>query len=175
MATRYSPRTCTVEGCTRNDRVVHGMCGMHYQRMRKRGSTDRPTPEHCTIANCNGTHAARGLCEKHYSRLKRTGQPHVRNARTYDRGPENVAWVGDDVTYVGAHCRVKRLRGSARDHTCIDCGRPAADWSYDHADPNEKHCAQGPYSPDPDHYDPRCKRCHNRFDHGHHDHAQRSA
>lgn len=71
----------------------------------------------------------------------------------------------DDPGYVGAHYRVKFLHGSASDHPCVDCDRPAEDWSYDHTDLDELVDPRGrPYSPDPSHYHPRCRRCHKRFD-----------
>lgn len=174
MSKRYSKTTCTVDGCDRNDRVVHGLCGMHYQRMAKHGTTDPVTPEFCTVADCNSPHLAKGLCDKHYRRLRRTGKPSSRNFREYAVGPENTGWVGEDVTYVGAHCRVKRIHGPASDHLCVDCGQPARDWSYDHSDPNEKLSREGlSYSPDPAHYEARCKSCHRIFDSGYS--AQRSA
>jgi hypothetical protein len=75
---------------------------------------------------------------------------------------------GADVTYWGAHNRVKRERGSARGHQCVACGEPAKDWAYAHADPDEMRATEGrergPYSAEPAHYEPRCKNCHSRFD-----------
>ncbi len=79
------------------------------------------------------------------------------------------SWRGDDVGYQGAHIRVYRRRGLASAHVC-GCGAPAADWAYDHTDPNEK---MGPdraggseltYSADPDHYLALCRPCHRALD-----------
>lgn len=68
-------------------------------------------------------------------------------------------------TYHAAHYQVQTQRGRARRYPCIDCGRPARQWSYDHADPNELIDARGmEYSTDPTHYDPRCIECHRVFD-----------
>lgn len=77
----------------------------------------------------------------------------------------------DMVGYGTAHDRVRFDRGSAASHLCIDCGRQAAQWSYDHCDPRELighgGGAEGlPYSSDPSHYDPRCVPCHKTFDLG---------
>ena len=79
----------------------------------------------------------------------------------------------DVVTYLGAHDRVRRDRGRAKDHSCVDCGAPAAHWSYNHSDPNELSGPQGskgttpyPYSLDSAFYDPRCSSCHTKFDAG---------
>lgn len=68
------------------------------------------------------------------------------------------------------HYRVAAVRGKASDQTC-GCGRPATEWAYDHADPEERwavtpgrreHGAR--YSLTPDHYLPMCKPCHQRLD-----------
>lgn len=74
--------------------------------------------------------------------------------------------------YEAMHKRVSRERGPAAEHVCVDCGEPALHWSYDGQDPAE---LTGPdvtrgrvyqvrYSASPEHYDPRCARCHKRFD-----------
>lgn len=76
----------------------------------------------------------------------------------------------DVVTYAGAHDRVKRKRGSASEHLCVDCGGQAEDWSYDNADRDEMVAAPGTwgagmrYSQKIEHYQPRCTPCHARFD-----------
>lgn len=67
--------------------------------------------------------------------------------------------------YRGAHMRVTKARGRACGHLCVDCGNTASQWSYRHDDPNEIEDEAGrQYSVDPLHYDPRCRRCHIRFD-----------
>lgn len=76
------------------------------------------------------------------------------------------------VGYRAAHMRVLAARGRASDHLCVgDCGRPAADWAYDNADPDELvttvNGAPRRYSLNPDRYQPMCRRCHKRFDHTH--------
>lgn len=73
------------------------------------------------------------------------------------------------VGYGTAHTRVRTQRGPSTDYLCIDCGKQAQQWSYDHADPNEliseTRGTEGiAYSTDPDRYDPRCISCHKRFD-----------
>jgi hypothetical protein len=54
------------------------------------------------------------------------------------------------------HERLPKARGRASDHSCIDCGGQAAEWSY--REPTG-------YSADPFDYDPRCRLCHERHDH----------
>ena len=76
---------------------------------------------------------------------------------------------GDDVTYDGAHNRVKGERGSASGYPCALCGGPAMDWAYRHSDPDQKVGTSGKgkgkaYSPNPDHYWAACRSCHSRWD-----------
>ncbi|BDZ41626.1 hypothetical protein GCM10025865_09250 [Paraoerskovia sediminicola] len=69
------------------------------------------------------------------------------------------------ITYKGAHRRVGRRRGRARDHGCVDCGGPARHWCYTHDDPAELEDGRGyEYSPDPQRYEPRCVSCHKHVD-----------
>lgn len=165
-------RTCTVDGCDRKH-LARGYCMTHYHRMREHGSVElpprRPRPKiirQCKIDDCQKQARSLGLCEMHYTRLTRTGDPLTTKTQARGKGPANHNWVGDRVSYIGAHCRVKRERGSARRHACTDCGGPAVEWSYNHADPNELHDADRncTYSASIEFYEPRCKSCHNRFD-----------
>ncbi|MFG2067742.1 hypothetical protein ACGFKZ_12895 [Micromonospora tulbaghiae] len=77
----------------------------------------------------------------------------------------------DELTYDGAHNRVKAQRGSASDHLCR-CGNQAEQWAYNHADFKQRADTEGrekgrPYSINPDHYLPMCRSCHARFDNTH--------
>lgn len=89
---------------------------------------------------------------------------HTKSCGCYARDRAAETQAKEVVGYVGAHDRVRRLRGVARLHRCIDCGEPAEDWSYDGNDPAElidqikPHGS--PYSLLPKHYDPRCRPCH---------------
>lgn len=79
-------------------------------------------------------------------------------------GPDNPLWLGDGIKYNAAHDRIRVRRGRAVDHPCVDCGRQAMHWSYNHSDPNEQTCEGLPYSTDANHYSPRCVPCHKAFD-----------
>lgn len=57
-------------------------------------------------------------------------------------------------TYHTRHRRVVRARGRASEHTCVDCGSAASDWSQ----------IRGTDGESVDDYEPRCKRCHNLYD-----------
>ena len=85
-------------------------------------------------------------------------------------GADHFNWKGDEIGYEAAHKRVHKTRGLASDYLCIDCSSAAKDWSYDHSDPDEKRQLNSygytlPYSCNPEHYEPRCRACHNALDH----------
>jgi hypothetical protein len=52
------------------------------------------------------------------------------------------------------HNRVKKFRGPASGYACVDCGRPAQDWST--ADPSSDDIWAR--------FQPRCRSCHRRYD-----------
>lgn len=77
----------------------------------------------------------------------------------------------DTPKYQAAHSRVWKVRGKASDHACVDCGSPADEWSYDHADPDEVTDKPSRFagniltwSAKPEHYKPRCAKCHRTWD-----------
>jgi hypothetical protein len=120
--------------------------------------------------------AYRFICEVFHG-MPPTPRHQVRfiNGDSTDYRPDNLVWVyptdafhtqwqGAAVSYDGLHKRLRKERGPADAHDCIDCGRQAAHWSYDHSDPDERLGSDGPYSVDLDRYDPRCSRCHILFD-----------
>lgn len=74
----------------------------------------------------------------------------------------------EQATYSTIHTRLAVTRGSARSHSCVDCGRGAEQWSYDHCDEGELLSdLNHPCSLDLSHYDPRCVPCHRTFDVAH--------
>lgn len=76
----------------------------------------------------------------------------------------------DGTSYSMAHKNLRKLRGPARSHPCIDCGEQARDWSYNGGAPDERmgfvHGHKRPlaYSFDPAYYSPRCLDCHKLYD-----------
>lgn len=156
-------RTCSIDGCDRGGGIVRGLCGTHYERWRRNGTTADPQPRFCVIEGCGGKHKARGWCEMHYNRWASHGDPLVTKT-----GTEHYKWTGDAASYHAVHARVKAKRGPASLHLCQHCAQQAANWAYDHQDPNEKQCLrrghETPYSVDPSHYMPLCSSCHKRFD-----------
>lgn len=65
-------------------------------------------------------------------------------------------WIKvDEPGYNGAHYRVRVHRGDACNYECVDkCGKTAQQWSQ----------IRGTTGFDPEHYEPRCKSCHNKYD-----------
>lgn len=123
----------------------------------------------CSIEGCakKVRTASSGVCNMHYTRMWRHGSYDTVKPRGMLRGDSHPQWKADDVGYGGLHQRLYRARGAASQHSCVDCGRQAREWSYDYQDPNEVRQEGGYqllYSPNVDHYDPRCTVCHKAFD-----------
>ena len=159
-------RICSVTGCERAARA-RGWCQAHYFRWRRTGSTGVAavavnTPKICAVDECERKHLALGLCDRHFQRYQKWGDPYY--VDEHATGRYHWAWRGDDIGYGTAHERIRKTRGSASDHRCSDCGGVAAQWAYDHEDPDERHSDLGSYSTDPSHYRPLCVSCHKRFD-----------
>lgn len=165
-------RPCQIEGCLKPARSLpKGLCEMHYYRIRRTGSSAPPikTTGTCLADGCDAPASnggrklnlgSSGYCRKHYLRVQKRG-----DAAFEFKGANNTQWTGDNATNRCVHQRLHKARGKASSHSCVDCGGRAAHWSYDHTDPDERFDPEkGPYSIDINRYDPRCVRCHKRFD-----------
>jgi hypothetical protein len=68
--------TCSLVGCEREARR-RGLCGMHYERVRKHGDpnyrTKSKTRVGCLVDGCAAKHNSHGYCLKHAWRLKKHG------------------------------------------------------------------------------------------------------
>ncbi|MCV7302529.1 hypothetical protein H7J93_23155 [Mycobacterium barrassiae] len=170
---------CSVAGCDRTDIQGKGWCRMHYHRWYRTGTVGeagrkiRTERGICTIDGCDkGDDGPHGLCRMHTTRLKRHGDPHTVIAvdqRKKRFGPDHPLWR-EAPSYGTAHHRTLRRRGRASNHDCVECGKQAEHWAYDHSDPNElrgtvkKSPSLMPYSADPKHYQPMCAKCHKQMD-----------
>lgn len=189
-------RTCSVDGCL-NDFLAKGLCRKHYQRvwkyndpllvkkahrlhpdeaaavMRAAGleplvpypGANPPWLCRCTTCGSEGSPS--------YSYVASHGKGcapcgHASRAAAWRAGG-HPNLIGDDAGYKAVHLRLKRMRGKASAHVCVDCGGQAADWSYTGDSDTglvstEKGVEGLLYSTDLDAYVPRCKRCHKRHD-----------
>lgn len=165
-------RTCSVPECASRAHG-RGLCVKHYRRLTRNGSTDVVLrrfrgADACAVEGCSHAGPLRqDLCSLHYQRMQRSGSPTATPGRTYLRGNESHAWT-DRPAYRTVHGRLDRDRGPAKAHTCT-CGAPAAQWAYDHRDPDELTAVVSggvavPYSVKPEHYSPLCHPCHRALD-----------
>ena len=189
-ASRRPWATCKAAGCEKKARSrVAELCPMHYHRLYRYGTLERtdalvargeresPNPPANKPGDRYGT----------ITLTKRVGSQWVCQC---DCGQTRIARAGDlnrtgdastcghpgrhlapHVEYGAAHERVRRERGPAKHHRCVDCGLQARHWSYDHADPAQVSSLDArtlgiPYSLDISHYEPRCVPCHKAFDLG---------
>lgn len=162
---------CQIDGCARQPRSTHARyCEMHYYRIRRNGTPEivakRVPDQQCSVEGCvNKAFHTDGTCRTCRLRMRRNGDYDYHN-----RGSKSHNWLSDDeLGYKEAHRRVKRARGSASTHRCVDCGGAALHWSYNHAAKDEKWGRHEdgilvPFSTNVEDYEPRCVPCHKRFD-----------
>ena len=108
-----------------------------------------------------------GWCYAHYQAWRKHGDPLINK-----REGQPAQNRKDKPGYTAAHARVRRVRGSASDHICVDCGGPAREWSYNHQAEEElveeqRNGSMLTYTTDLDCYEPRCAKCHDVFDLAH--------
>lgn len=162
--------TCSVEGCASRF-YAKGYCVKHYSRLQNHGDPLAYLPgakkrAGCAIDGCERPYQAQGYCSMHYTRVRKHGDPR------HEWVPTGRPPKADHLGYDAAHRRVRRERGPASQHSCIDCGKPAREWSYRGGDPAELISGSAerrehpgmPYSIKPEFYDPRCTSCHRIFD-----------
>lgn len=152
-------------------------CGSCYGRIRRYGDpTYRPGPQiavdltgrhigYLTVESYDrAEHSWWCRCDCGTRRLVKTGvlnRPGRHSCGNKRHRRKHVAG------YVAAHERVHSDRGRADTYPCaaISCGNQAAQWAYDHRDPNElSDPTHGPYSLDSDRYRPLCHSCHVQTD-----------
>lgn len=164
---------CAAMGCQVPPRSTYAQyCENHYYRLRRTGSLDDPRYIKGTTCMAEGCESEAlvsvdqsdrskgGWCRMHFLRLKTRGDLNFEF-----KGENNNNWTGDEATTGAVHQRIRTMRGKATSWSCTDCARPAAHWSYDRTDPDQKHDPEkGPYSIDIDRYFPRCVSCHKNFD-----------
>jgi HNH endonuclease len=74
-----TPRLCSVDGCGKPS-SSHGLCNMHYIRLRKHGDLNggkkyADNSGACSVDQCNVAALTNGLCRRHNHKFKRYGSP----------------------------------------------------------------------------------------------------
>jgi len=166
---------CSVDGCGRQAKR-RGWCIAHYARWQKNGDPGpaevrrraQQHPADCTFDGCDAPYLAGGLCQLHYDGMRRGRANFDTDARSR-RGSEHPNWHGGSVGYSGIHMRLRERRGNAVDRTCAHCGGRAAQWAYDHMDPNPELDQRTGliFSLNLNRYMPLCASCHKVFDLSH--------
>lgn len=151
---------CSVEECGQPHHA-RGLCDMHWKRWKNNGDPlviQKPNVAEssiCSVDDCERSTHGHGFCLMHWRHWKDNGDPSIGGR------PEIPG-------YSGAHDRVEARYGKAKNYTCVDCGSAAKDWSYKGSSEWEVVAQyRGKtvyYSPNPDDYDPRCGRCHKKYD-----------
>ena len=143
--TDMSEATCSIDGCDKPIRA-RSWCATHYSRWREHGDPlalykrgECPDP------------AAEAERRRKLSESSR-GSKRPRSEEALQRIA--AAAAARTPGYAGAHHRVYRARGRAKDQICVSCGKPARHWAWIHdTDPG-----------DPQNYQPMCASCHHAYD-----------
>ncbi|MET3904886.1 hypothetical protein ABIE35_003469 [Paenarthrobacter sp. 4246] len=98
---------CSEPGCFSSGRLILGLCGKHYQRLRKHGSTNPSgvqfrdhSAEHCKWKDCGKPVKAKGYCARHYQRFQTHGDPSVTKLRDVDLNqPRYCEHCGSDISH----------------------------------------------------------------------------
>jgi hypothetical protein len=171
--------TCSVDGCGIQSRSANSTwCEKHYMKNYRHGS---PTYVHTSRPRVDLTGRRFGSlvvvqftnkwwhlrCDCGATRTAKTntlmaGQAVACNNHRIHKRTSNP-------TYDTVHGWVTFDRGPAGKQVCVDCGRPAQHWSYNHQDKDEltsttERTMGLPYSKDVYNYQPRCVPCHKAFD-----------
>lgn len=114
----------------------------------------------CIISGCSLRRDSNGVCKTHLQKLVES---------SWDI--ESIGfWMQDgEIGYKSVHSRLRAIKGTAREHECAKCDKQAADYSYDHSDPDEligmtEKAAIAKYSLDPGRYQALCRSCHRKRD-----------
>jgi len=170
-----TPKPCSVDTCNEDARCL-GMCKSHYGKARYQANKEH----HLAVVKA---YQAANLDKYRETQRKYKAANKERvdatSKRSYDKRVNNPwAFKGEpvstaEVTYIGAHARVKVNRGLASLYEC-PCGKPAEQWAHNHSENSYTRLGlitnfQGervlaPYSLDVWDYLALCRSCHTKFD-----------
>lgn len=150
---------CDIDGCEKPQHAK-GMCTSHATRASRYGDPLAPKLRMsnvgaCSVGDCEQPMRKVGFCASHYAMWREFGEIRDWHYRHGDGG------------YIPTHNWIRRQRGKPGQHSCVDCGCVAEEWSYDNADPDERRDPNhdnAAFSRKLEHYAPRCVPCHRAFD-----------
>jgi hypothetical protein len=165
-------RECELHYCSQPVRSPGSeLCEGHYAQ-RRRGKPFAPLKvrrldgEICYVSDCTNKRTKGRWCAKHEARIRRHGDPdqvmHQRD-RNIPKGEAHPFW-NHQGSYVAVHLRLRKARGRAKDHECVECQTPARQWALTHNRDKALSAPQGPFSLNLDDYEPMCVRCHKTMD-----------
>ena len=176
-------KRCDIIDCDNPARTLKAeLCAMHYHRIYRNGTLDRLVlaPKWTDIrgqrfGKLRVTERSENawLCQCDCGRTTTTTTTALSRGNALSCGNAGCKTQPtarrNDIGYSAVHSRVRHDRGKASTNSCIDCGGPAYQWSYDHEDPDERTSAERNsfgmyYSLKLMHYSPRCVSCHKAFD-----------
>lgn len=169
----YTNHDCRCDECRKANAIM--------QRETKARRLARPIPEHmqhghhntylnygcrcelCKVGHGRFVHEQKGYAGPYRSRAERTA------ARIAREEAKAAAKAAKGITYMGAHQRVRRVKGAAKLNACDFCSSQASDWAL-RADAELKRSgftSRGTFetwSENPNDYRPLCRKCHKKYD-----------
>lgn len=161
---------CPIPGCGRPLYQRRAYCGSHFMKAYRYGDPlwtpparydDKTGKRYGRLTVIARTADGHWICQCDCGNRITTRAGCLNKGSTASCGQHRHA---DQIGYAGAHDRVEAVKGKASSHECVDCDKPAREWSYNHQDPEQRDGSYGPFSMDPGYYEPRCTRCHRIFD-----------
>lgn len=169
LTVEYLEKKRSLRQLARDSRV--GLAALRKQ-MKANGIPIRDNAEAIRLVDRSGAQhyawQAKGICPRCKKNKKTNATLCKQCFWESNSGENNPFWAGDNVGYAAVHARIRAARGPASTYRCEHCEHPAAEWAYDHRDPDQRYDEKlgyfSPFSLKLHHYVPLCKRCHRRFD-----------
>lgn len=99
-------KRCSEPDCSSMGRIIMGLCGKHYQRLKRHGSTNPEgvqfrdhSVKSCRWQDCGQPVKAKGYCLRHYQRFNLYGDPSATKLRDVDLNlPRYCEHCGKDIS-----------------------------------------------------------------------------